>query len=595
MGRSAVGKGKTVRTVLFYIFLFAFILRILFVVIQTYFSPFAISFYAPDSVVYDTIAQNLVAGTGYQWGNVPSAYEPPGYPLFLTLCYLLFGRNFLAVALFQCLLGALSAVLVAWIGLLLFSRRTGYVAGVLFALYPHSLFWTGAILTDTLYVFLSLLALGLLIRYKQTKSVGMLTAASVAFGLTLMTRSTLLPFIAFLLIFFGVVHRADGLKKYFFRSFLFLLILIPTMSPWIIRNEYTFHQLIITDSKGAIALAEAFGPNATGGTGGDSTAGIDYVQYPDLKGHDVEEADRYFADATLGIQQHPLRLLTSIPHKFWNMWRPNYANASLRNNLIFVPLYLFAVVFGIIGMVLCWVRLRHFLLLYLYIAYHVVIHSVMYGIIRYRLPVEPILLLFAAEGFLQAYDRIDIAHKGILERLLKYRRTAKLLPFIPRNATVLDIGCGKDASFLRIIQPRIRQGIGIDLEMPKRTKEDKRLRFIRMNIQKKIPVTSSSCTCVVSLAVFGCFEHRTQLLRECYRVLRPNGMLLFTIPMPLNRWVMEVLWRIGLLDKHLVRQYRYYHTTQELREMLLKAGFTNIQFRKFQLGLNCLVMAQKLD
>lgn len=589
---------------LFYLFGIALLVRLTFVIIQTFFSVFVLHFYAQDSGAYDALAQSILQGT-YSYNGSPTVLEPPGYPVFLALNYLFFGRNFLAIGIVQSFIGAVSAVLVAWIGLQLFSKRTGYFAGLLFSFYPHSIFWTGFILTDTLYVFLTLLFLAFAVSYKQSKTYSHLIGAAVALGLALLTRATLLPFLLIFVVFLWIVHskrsQSHAKSPFFIHCAVFAFILLLVLAPWIGRNYAVFGKLIVTDTKSMIALAEAFGPNATGGTGGDSTAGVDYVQYPNAEGHDVEHVALYRADVVQGLTKHPERVVTRIPHKLWNMWRPNYAGASLRNNLIFVPLYVFMVLFGCIGVWLLRKKAMHLFLLYAYLAYHVVLHGVLYGIIRYRLPVEPVMLLFAAEGSFQMYDGLKIAHAGILEAYLQKRRMKMLMPYLSLSidAVVLDLGCGKDGVFLRTIAPHIRQGTGIDPVLPeqhaKRPSGEnlKNLRFIRFNIQKKLPIASASCSHVVSLAVFGCFTYRQELLNECYRVLRQGGILVFTIPMPSNEYLMAVLWRIGLLNKELVQQYKYYHTPAEIRAMLEKAGFADIQVKRFQLGLNSIVVARK--
>src|SRR5688572_9697815 len=47
------------------------------------------------------------------------------------------------------------------------------------------------------------------------------------------------------------------------------------------------------------------------------------------------------------------------------------------------------------------------------------------------------------------------------DRILQYWRIAKTRPYIPRRASVLDIGCA-DGSLFRQLKSHIREGIGID-------------------------------------------------------------------------------------------------------------------------------------
>jgi ubiquinone/menaquinone biosynthesis C-methylase UbiE len=274
------------------------------------------------------------------------------------------------------------------------------------------------------------------------------------------------------------------------------------------------------------------------------------------------------------------------------MWRPNYAGASLRNHLIFDPLYVLTILFGIIGMWMLRKQWRQYSLLYLYILFHIAIHSLLYGIIRYRLPVEPILLLFAAEGFFRIRDRVGIMRPGVLESLFQRWRMRKILPFIPRNAVVMDLGCGEGAVFLRTVARSVRRGIGFD-SSPLRQRLPANMQYYQKHLTKRIPLTTASVTHIVSLAVFGNFDYPIPLLRECRRILKPNGLLVFTIPLPPNKWLMGILGKIGLLDPKLVNPYKYFYSTTQLRQMFTATGFTEIKIKKFQLGFNCCLMARR--
>jgi len=123
-----------------------------------------------DSQVYDDWAWTIVSGE-YQ-GQAEhylngSYYMGPLYAYFLTLIFGVFGHSLLAARLVGALIGAATALLVSGIGNRLFGRKLGFAAGLAAALYPALFFYDAALLMSVLLVFLTALALYLVLRGQQ--------------------------------------------------------------------------------------------------------------------------------------------------------------------------------------------------------------------------------------------------------------------------------------------------------------------------------------------------------------------------------------------------------------------------------------------
>jgi len=128
------------RTALLGLFLFAALVRVVFVV------SLQPGFYFWDSVKYDRAAVNLI-----NEGNFGADYDrSPAYPLFLAAIYLTLGKSVLAVRLVEALLGALIAVLIAIIGRKTLGLASGLTAGLIWALYPLAVFLAGLVYPETL-------------------------------------------------------------------------------------------------------------------------------------------------------------------------------------------------------------------------------------------------------------------------------------------------------------------------------------------------------------------------------------------------------------------------------------------------------------
>lgn len=104
-----------------------------------------------DARAYDEWASRIAGG---DWLGTAVFYQAPLYPYFLGLLYTVAGRDLLLVRIVQAAVGATSAVLLASAGARLFSRRVGLVAGFGLALYAPAIFFDGLLQKTVLDVFL---------------------------------------------------------------------------------------------------------------------------------------------------------------------------------------------------------------------------------------------------------------------------------------------------------------------------------------------------------------------------------------------------------------------------------------------------------
>ena len=109
-----------------------------------------------DSFVYGDIAKNWMHHGVYGFsstasGPVPTLIRLPGYPLFLALCFAIFGPDrYTAVMVVQCLIDLGTCLLVADLARRLFGGRAGLIVLWLGALCPFTANYVAAPLTETL-------------------------------------------------------------------------------------------------------------------------------------------------------------------------------------------------------------------------------------------------------------------------------------------------------------------------------------------------------------------------------------------------------------------------------------------------------------
>ena len=403
----------------FLLFSVALLLRVLFVLAKYCFNifPSGVFFYAADSGLYDELAQSLLRGEGMSRYGHPTAYYMPLYPIFLAGCYALFGRNFLIVGIVQSLLGALVCVFVYLMGKEVFNQRVGILAGTWAAVYYELVLWnSGQILTEPLYTFLITFGMLLLVRAfgetkiqekNQQKLLFLHSGASgMLIGLASLTRPIVLGFgvvVAFWLF----------LRQSKVRILIFGFALILTMLPWVVRNSLVFHDFLLGSSEGGWVFYLGNNPHSTGGGGGSNEAIPALPMPPGLSETEVNR--RYYQAAFQFIKEHPGRALSLLLPKLLNTWRPVYANSSLKHKLIAYPSYGALVIFAFLGLVMGIRRSEATKLMGLFVVYHILFHTLVTGEIRFRAPVEPVLIVFAAFGVVWFISFVK--RKGFLMRL----------------------------------------------------------------------------------------------------------------------------------------------------------------------------------
>lgn len=134
----------------------------------------------------------------------PDNYRDPGYPLFLAFWMKWMGSGnawYAAVLLSQALLSALAVTLVTQLGRHWLPPRWAFVAGLLMAVWPHSITIDSFLLSETLFGFLCALASLICAQAIQRDSQPRAVVAGFVFGMAALTNAMLLPFGVLLALF----------------------------------------------------------------------------------------------------------------------------------------------------------------------------------------------------------------------------------------------------------------------------------------------------------------------------------------------------------------------------------------------------------
>ena len=357
-----------------------------------------------DAAVYDTLAAGLAGGMGYvdSLSNlVPTAYRPPGYPMFLALLYAVFGRHHWAVGSAQAILGTLSCLLTYRLGARLLGECQGRLAGLALAAYPNQIYYTSLIMGESLFVALMLLTLNLLARQPPFRARHLL-AAGVLAGLSALVR----PSALLLWLFAGVWLPASESRGRRASSVLvFLVSLAAAISPWTVRNALVMKAPILISTNGGVNFYIGNNEAATG-------------SYHFPPGNPLRaihsEVERNAEGYRLGLEfvrSHPVGAGLLMPRKILSLlacdlhglrWALGVTRLRAAPPAIIVLAavaslaYLLVLILGVVGMVKLGFRSRESVLLSLVPICWGVTHIILFGAPRFHFPLIPIFLVFAA-------------------------------------------------------------------------------------------------------------------------------------------------------------------------------------------------------
>lgn len=401
-----------------------------------------------DQLAYDHLAQRLLTGHGFSFAygywpatrpDEPTAHWSYLYILYLTSVYGLFGTTPVVARLLQALIAGLLHSWLAWrVGRRLFGETTALVAAALNALYIYFFYYAGALITETFYILGILWTFDVALRLVTSEPARATDAPTsvarpwrlwaelgLAVGVTVLLRQLFLLFVPFLFLWLwwnsarrpatlpgerSWPLRFDGplLKGLAGATLIITLLIIP----WTIRNYRAFDALVPLNTNAGYAFF--WGNHPIYGSRFVGILPVDGPSYLDLIPEELRQLDEAALDRALlqrgigFVLDDPVRygwLSLSRTREYFKFW-PS-AESGLISNIARVGSFGLALPWMLYGLLLSFGRLRRpdqpqqrsaLVLCYLFILVYTGIHLLSWALIRYRLPVDAILLFFAAYG-----------------------------------------------------------------------------------------------------------------------------------------------------------------------------------------------------
>lgn len=428
------------KTFLLYLVLFviAFVPRLLHLLLIAD-NPF-FNFPIIDAQTNDDLAQKIAQG---QWLGNKAFWQAPLYPYFLGIIYSVFGRDLFLVRLIQILLGSANCLLLYSIAKTVFNRRVALISFLIAAFYGPFLFFDAELLNPALVIFFNLMVVSLLLSFHHEPKTTKLLLAGIVLGLSSITHGLAVTFVPLALLWIVMVllrrsPSAGGILKsclVFLAGFV-LIISITTARNLIVGKDFVF-----VSSNAGINFYIGNNPNYDRTT--RIRPGIEWeelIQRPIQEGFEKpSERSRYFfRQAFSYMTGQPVSYLQLLAKKLFFILdgyeiKRNQDPYAFRefSSLLKVLLWKWLIYFpfglllplSMVGLVAFFrdrrnseaKDLKPILVLYFLLSQTLALLFFFISA-RYRLPLVPLLIIFAVVGFLSLYER------------LKAKRTREAVP-----------------------------------------------------------------------------------------------------------------------------------------------------------------------
>jgi 4-amino-4-deoxy-L-arabinose transferase-like glycosyltransferase len=373
-----------------------------------------------DGEHYSRLATGLLEhGTYLNDRGRPTAYWPPGYPLFMAAVYALFGVNIVAVRVVQCLIGAGTVAVVHRIARRVLDRNGAWLAALATALYPLFVYSAGADMPVTLQI--ALIAGGVLltiVAVERSSARAALGAGLLGAWATLVAGSALPAFLLFAL---WMAWNRDGTaRRSCSRSIrLALVCLLPMVvivGAWVVRNQRVFGHPVLVSTNGGYNLWLGNHPGVKASTGNRAEVpGMEEeaMRFWSLPGNEATRDSAFTRQALEYIGADVPRFLRLSLSKSLELWalyqkpltedRPHLGLERLASLLSYGLLLPFALVWLFVSLPKSRIAL---LVLLLFLIYSMV-HAVILSKVRFRLPLDSFVIIYGSGGIVAAVHALS--------------------------------------------------------------------------------------------------------------------------------------------------------------------------------------------
>ena len=397
-----MNKSGSILTVLI---LMGFILRI---VVAEVFLGGLNSGYQGDEAGYVALATRVVQGLGFTDNyGIPVSYPLPGLPLLLAVPISIVGPN---VALIRMLMAVVGSLLIPACYLLCRSstgsQKLGLIAAAIAVFFPTWVIYASLIFTDIPVTVLVTLMVWMLIEGYRRQSLLWIAGAAIPWGLATLTRAVCLVYAPGIILWLLLI--IPGWKRRIAAVMASIVPFACILAPWSLRNTYVYGKFVLIS---AFEGSELYRANNREATGIDA---IDNLRFQEILSQRYP-ADQYpdaavrsmllQAEAINFIRENPWRFAQLSFIRFIQFWKLYSPRVPLSHSLVMIASFGVALPFFLIQVIrLGWRRGPEMLFLFIILC-QAGFHTVYSSNVRYRIPIEPLIIIMAVTGLCWTWGR----------------------------------------------------------------------------------------------------------------------------------------------------------------------------------------------
>jgi len=392
-----------------------------------------------DQRSYDALGARLITGHGFSFdrgwypftqADTPTAHWSFLYSLWVAAVYAVFGPHPLAVRVVQSIIGGILLPLLVYrltfrlsepreknhFGQALTDRGfdstwLALIAAGISAVYFYFVLYAATLMTETFFIcgLLFILEQTIVLAEAPTWRHGLIWG--IGLGLTTLLRQSILPGIVVMVLWLlWVGYRRHTLRRIMLALATAVGVLILFIVPFTVRNYVTYHQFLLLNSNAGYAMFSAQNP----------MHGVNFQEFegapvpPELIGLNEAQLDQELMRRGIGfVLADPIRYLRlsfSRAIDYIEFWPT--ADTTLINNLgrvgsfgLFMPFMLYglflALRYAFTRSAQIDVTTSPLMLCVLFSLAYSILHIFTWAMPRYRLPVDAVLMSFAALALYQ--------------------------------------------------------------------------------------------------------------------------------------------------------------------------------------------------
>lgn len=396
-----------------------------------------------DQISYHNLALRVLGGHGFSFGelwwpitpaNAPTAHWSFLYTFYLVFVYTLFGPNPIIGRILQALIvGILHPYIAYRLGEKLFTKSIGLIAAGITAIYVYFFYYGAALMTEPFYITAILFSLFFSIQLAESadkkQDIKLGISLGISIGITVLLRQVFLLMIPFLFLWIWIARFKRNRNLPLLPTVLSFILIFSFILPITLYNYSRFGRFVLLNTNSGYAFF--WGNNPIYGT--KFIPILPTATYQEMIPAEVRHLDEAALDSELlgrGIQfvmndpkRYVLLSLSRIPPYFM-FWYSS--DSSMLSNIsrigsfgVFLPFMLYGLVLSIKKSVS--EKGNRFLnllispegLLMIFAGAYTSVHILTWTLVRYRLPVDAVLIPFAGLALMDFYSRISAKYPAL--------------------------------------------------------------------------------------------------------------------------------------------------------------------------------------